>query len=95
MRADITRHAQVRLVASLTLSPSGFLFDSRNADSYTLNETAACLVQALMDGGAAHEIWRDLAAKFAVSEAQARRDARSFLAHLRQLDLLLAEDSDA
>ncbi len=83
-----SRYEKARLLPSLTLRPSGFLYNTRNADSYTLNPVAACLVAALQRGVAPDALFQELVARFEVSEPLAHRDTLQFLSTLHQLGLL-------
>jgi hypothetical protein len=83
-----SRYANARLVPALVLRPSGFLYNPRNAESYSLNPVAACLVEALLAGTAPDRIWQALVTRFEVSEPLAHRDALQFLATLHELKLL-------
>lgn len=87
-----SRYAQAQLLPTLMLRPSGFLYNTRNAESYTLSPVAACLVQGLQRGEPPDELWRELVRRFEVSEPLAHRDTLQFLSTLHQLGLLkLAE----
>lgn len=91
-----SRYAQARLLPTLMLRPSGFLYNTRNAESYTLSPVAACLVQGLQRGEPPDELWREVVRRFEVSEPLAHRDALQFLSTLHQLGLLtLAEAEQA
>ena len=83
-----SRYAQARLVPTLMLRPSGFLYNTRNAESYTCNPVAACLVEALQRGVDPDSLWREVVERFAVSEPLAHRDALQFLSLLHQTGLL-------
>ena len=83
-----SRYAQARLLPSLRLRPSGFLYNTRNAESYSLNPVAAALVEALTRGVAPDALWRELPERFAVSEPQAHCDTLRFLSTLHHLGLL-------
>ncbi len=84
-----SRYAQARLLPTLSLRPSGFLYNSRNAESYSLNPVAATLVAALLRGVAVDELWRELPPRFDVSEPQAHCDTLRFLSALHHLGLLV------
>jgi hypothetical protein len=83
-----SRYAQARLLPTLMLRPSGFLYNTRNAESYTVNPVAACLVEALQRGVGPDVLWREVVERFAVSEPLAHRDTLLFLRALHQLGLL-------
>jgi hypothetical protein len=75
--------------------PSGFLYDMRDAESYTLNPAGLCVVQALSEKRDPDLLWRQLMDRFEVTEEHARRDAAGFVAELRSLRLLVHEGEPA
>ncbi len=79
----------MRLKPTLVLMPSGFLYDRRDAESYTLNPTAQCIVEALTEPRTIPEITTVLSERFDIDEQRAGRDAARFLAELRALGLLV------
>lgn len=83
-----TRFMGARLVPRLQLSESGFLLNVRDGETFSLNETGSCLLQALKRGVPPIEVWRVLVAQFEVSELVAQRDAQLFLARLFDVGLL-------
>lgn len=89
-----SRYAKARLLPTLMLRPSGFLYNTRNAESYTLSPVAACLVQGLQRGEPPDELWRELVRRFEVSEPLAHRDALQFLGTLHQLGLLTLPEAE-
>ena len=89
-----SRYAQARLLPTLMLRPSGFLYNTRNAESYTLSPVAACLVQGLQRGEPPDELWREVVRRFEVSEPLAHRDALQFLSTLHQLGLLTLAEAE-
>lgn len=92
---SVGRFARARLLSTLELRPSGFLFDVRTAESYTVNPTGACLVKALQQGVAPGALWQKLVAAFEVGELEAQRDAIRFLEDLLHLGLLRGSGDDA
>ncbi len=89
-----SRYAKARLLPSLMLRPSGFLYNPRNAESYSLSPEAACLVQGLQRGEPPDELWRQLVGRFEVSEPLAHRDTLQFLGTLHQLGLLTLDEAE-
>ncbi len=83
-----TRFMGARLVPRLQLSESGFLLNVRDGETFSLNETGSCLLQALKRGVPPIDVWRVLVAQFEVSELVAQRDAQLFLARLFDVGLL-------
>ena len=85
---ETARFAHCRIKPSLMVTPSGFLYDSRDAESYTLNATGMCIVRALLEQRHPDNLWHDLVEAFDVPESQARWDVVRFLADLKTLRLL-------
>ncbi|HNN96999.1 MAG TPA: PqqD family protein [Pseudomonadota bacterium] len=83
-----TRFMGARLVPRLQLASSGFLLNSRDGETFSLNETGRCLLLALLRGVPPIDVWRVLPSRFEVSELQAQRDAQLFLARLFDVGLL-------
>jgi hypothetical protein len=82
---------RLRLKPTLRLAHAGYLFDGSTGETYTLNPTGHCIVEAMLEGCEPARLWCELVAAFEVSEARARRDVRGFLSQLRQLRLLVEE----
>jgi len=77
----------------LALSDSGFLFDTRTGDTYSLNRSGTLLLRALMAGASEAELVDRLVETFEVDRPTARRDVAQFLLRLR--DLRLVGDAEA
>lgn len=86
-----TRFMGARLVPQLTLAASGFLFNARDGETYSLNPSGAHLLTALQQGTSPAELWQALVQRFAIPAPLAQRDAQLFLAHLFDLGLLEIE----
>lgn len=83
-----TRFVGAKLVPQLTLADSGFLFNARDGETYSLNPSGAHLLAALQTGTTPAELWQRLVERFAIPPQLAQRDAQLFLAHLFDLGLL-------
>lgn len=83
-----TRFMGARLLPRLQLSASGFLLNARDGETFSLNDSGMCLLQALQRGVPPIDVWRVLSVRFAVSDLQAQRDAQLFLARLFDIGLL-------
>lgn len=86
--SPVGRFSRARILPSLELRPSGFLYDARTAESFSVNATAACIVRALQRGEPPESLWRTLCADFEISEIEARRDVLRFLGELHQIGLI-------
>ena len=58
---------------------------------FTLSETGAFLIDAVMNGADEQKAARDLAAEFEISEETAANDTREFLAQLLDYGILLRD----
>lgn len=90
----VSRIREVRLSAPLSLMPSGFLFNARNGESYSINRTGTAILRAIAAGKSGEEAAQELHRAFAVAEAEARRDVRDFIARLKMLDLVAEIEGD-
>lgn len=72
----------------LRINDAGFLLDTNDAESYTLNASGIVIFRALMAGVDSSRLARELAASFEVTEEQAQRDVDRFLLHLATLGLV-------
>ena len=72
---------------NLALSESGFLFDPSSGQSYSLNETGALLLRALIGGAAEEDLVDALVAHFETDRERAERDVEHFLRRLDELGL--------
>lgn len=86
--SSVGRFSRARILPSLELRPSGFLYDARTAESFSVNATAACIVRALQRGEPPESLWRTLCADFEISEMEARHDVLRFLGELHQIGLV-------
>lgn len=75
----------------LALSDTGFLFDTRSGNTYSLNQTATFLLRKLMDGDVESSLITSLLERYDTSQEHAAKDVEQFLFRLRDLRLL---DSD-
>ncbi len=75
----------------LALSDSGFLFDTRTGNTYTLSKTGTFLLRTLIAGGTWQELPTQLAATYEVDDETARRDVEQFSFRLKDLGLVAPE----
>jgi len=76
----------------MTVSETGFVLDVEDGESYTFNPTALCVVRALLAHRDSRELWRELAERFDVSPAEAKRDVARFLEQLHAQNLVVQVD---
>jgi len=86
-RSIIPRRAAERL-AQLSVTESGFVFDSRTGSSYSLNETGIRLFELVKDGRGEEEIRAAMVTEFDVAPDTLERDLFDFLCQLKALALL-------
>lgn len=82
------------MLEHLALSESGFLFDARTGNTYSLNRTATFMLRLLIDGVPPETLAAHVVEAFDVDRVTAERDAQRFVARLRELGLL-ADEADA
>ncbi len=75
-------------LAQLSVTESGFVFDSKTGSSYSLNETGVRLFELLKDDRGEEEIRAAMTTEFDVSEEVLERDLFDFLCQLKALSLL-------
>jgi PqqD family protein of HPr-rel-A system len=85
----------MKLRANIALSESGFLFDPRTGDSYSLNPTARLIVERLRDGTGEEAIRDAVLGAYRTDEATFDKDFGDFLAELRRHHLLQDEPEEA
>jgi hypothetical protein len=78
----------------LSLSPTGFLLDNANGESYTLNAAGRTIVGKLIELGDSRDVWRAVVDRFEVDETRAQKDVERFLADLWTLGLLERDERD-
>lgn len=77
-------HSEGRLT-ELAVSPSGFAFDPRSGQSYTLNPTALYLLTLLREGGDASTLANATAERFGVPRALTGPAVEGFVRQLRRV----------
>lgn len=72
---------------SLALSDTGFVFDPKTGNTYTLNDTALFAVKALRDGYSQEEVLKSMMEEFDVGEDELERDLTDLLIQLTEFGL--------
>ncbi|EIC20955.1 PqqD family peptide modification chaperone [Thiorhodovibrio frisius] len=72
-------------LTELAVSPSGFVFDPRSGQSYTLNPTGVFFLTQLRDGGDAATAASAAAEQFGVSCALTRGAVEGFVRQLKRV----------
>ncbi|WP_457592551.1 PqqD family protein [Hydrogenimonas sp.] len=75
-------------VKNLAINQNGFAFDPSTGESFTLNETAKEVIEALGRGEDEKEVARRLAERYEVSEQEAYNDVLDFKEKLNLYGLL-------
>ena len=78
-------------LASLAISPTGFVFDPRSGATFTVNSTGRTIIEALRDGQGLDATVTALAGSFASGRADLRRDVLEYVRLLRDQGLLPAD----
>ncbi len=75
-------------VKNLAINQNGFAFDPSTGESFTLNETAKEVIEAMGEGQDERSIARRLAERYEVSEEEAYNDVLDFKERLNLYGLL-------
>jgi PqqD family protein of HPr-rel-A system len=78
---------------NLALSETGFLFDPSTGNTFTVNETAAFILNSMKSGLKRDAIAGALADEFDVSEQMAREDVSDTLLQLGEAGIIAAGSS--
>ncbi len=78
-------------LASLAISPTGFVFDPRSGATFTVNATGRTIIEALRDGRGLDDAVTMLAGAFDSGRADLRRDVLEYVRVLRDQGLLPAD----
>lgn len=78
----LNRLRQQGRLSQLAVSETGFSFDPRTGQSFTVNETGLFALNLLINGGDAGSIARGLADSFEVEEEMARSAVEVFIRQL-------------
>lgn len=79
---------ELNKLKNLALSETGFLFDPATGNTFTLNESAIFILNALKQGLQQRQIAEALATGFEVSPAQALEDVSDALLQLKEVGLI-------
>jgi hypothetical protein len=78
----------LKLISSLAVSESGFVFLPTTGETFTVNEVGRVVLSALQNGKAEDEIAALVAGEYQIDPASFRRDFQDFLMQLKQYQLL-------
>ncbi|MBX3723993.1 MAG: HPr-rel-A system PqqD family peptide chaperone [Turneriella sp.] len=79
---------ELNKLKNLALSETGFLFDPATGNTFTLNESAIFILNALKQGLQQRQIAEALTTDFEVSPAQALEDVSDALLQLKEVGLI-------
>jgi hypothetical protein len=77
-----------RLISSLAVSESGFVFLPTTGETFTVNEVGRAILSALQNGRTEEEIVQLVAAEFDSDPTSIARDLHDFVSQLRHYRLL-------
>ncbi len=72
----------------LALSDNGFLFDTRNGNTYNLSKTGTFILRSLVEGVAPDAVAARIVEHFDIEAATAEQDAAQFLFRLKDMGLI-------
>ncbi len=78
-------------LASLAISPTGFVLDPRSGATFTVNDTGRTIIECLRDGAGLDASVAKLAGSFDSGRADLRRDVLEYVRQLRDQGLLPAD----
>ena len=73
---------------NIATSENGFIFNPATGDSFSANEIAAEILQAMKNGDTELQIKNKLLEKYEVSPEQLNRDWEDWMAQLKEANLL-------
>jgi hypothetical protein len=73
---------------NIATSENGFIFNPATGDSFSANEIAAEILQAMKNGDTESQIKNKLLEKYEVSSEQLNRDWEDWMAQLKEANLL-------
>jgi hypothetical protein len=75
-------------LATLAISPTGFVFDPRSGATFTVNDTGRTIIEALRDGRGLDDTVTELSGAFDTGRSDLRRDVLEYVRVLRDQGLL-------
>ena len=79
----------------IAVSDSGFVFDPMTGQTYTLNKTAALILELLKDDRSQEEIVEAITKQFEVDVSRAEKELIQFKAQLREFSILDSTDTQS
>jgi len=73
---------------NLAISPTGFVFDPTTGATYSVNATGRAVLEGIRDGLGLEALVAQLSERFAVGEADLRRDVLEYARVLREQQLV-------
>ena len=84
----------MKIKENIAISENGFIFDSANGESYSVNPIGIDIINWMKSLNDANEIKLKLIEKYNVDEITAEKDLFDFISMLKQYDLLNSNDSE-
>ncbi len=84
----------MKLKKNIAVSESGFLFDSNNGESYSLNKTGQLIIKMISEDKTEEEIIEVILKEYDVKSDALQRYFDDFIRMLQQMNLLEKEEED-
>ena len=78
----------MKLKSNIATSENGFIFNPATGDSFSSNDMAATLLEAMKSGKTEDNIKQDILSRYEVSESQLNRDWDNWMLQLKEANLL-------
>ena len=84
----------MKIKENIAVSENGFVFDSANGESFSVNQTGIDIINWMKLLKDANEIKMKLIDKYDIDEITAEKDIYDFISILKQYDLLKSDNSE-
>ena len=78
----------MKLKSNIATSENGFIFNPATGDSFSSNDMAATLLEAMKSGKTEDNIKQDILSRYEVSESQLNLDWDNWMLQLKEANLL-------
>ncbi len=88
IQAIYTKFSIMNIKQNISISKNGFLFDAETGDSYSVNKTAAEILNLMKEGKNESEIKNAIVSKFEVDELVFERNYYEFTNLLKHMNIM-------